>query len=77
MKIKKIIEHLRTKPEEEKRHILHLLTLFFSIIIILLWVLSLSKSFSSKEAKINTQINLEPVSQFTDDLSEEIKIFSR
>lgn len=77
MKIKKIIDHLRTKPEEEKRHILHLLTLFFSIIIILLWVLSLSKSFSSKEVNMNTQINLEPVSEFTDDLSQEIKIFSR
>jgi hypothetical protein len=44
--MKKIIHNLRQKPEHVRRHILHLVTIICAIILIFLWIYSLSSNLS-------------------------------
>jgi hypothetical protein len=66
--MKKIIHKLRNKPEEERRHILHITTFILAILIILLWTFSLGKSVASKETKIKIQQDLKPFSALKENL---------
>jgi hypothetical protein len=56
--MKKFIHHIRRQPEEIKRHILHILTIVFGIILLLLWIYSLGVNLTSPDtqAKINNDI---------------------
>ena len=49
--MKKIIKHLREQPEEKRRHILHILTFFGALIMLVLWSFSLGKNLNNKEVK--------------------------
>lgn len=66
--MRKIIHKLRQKPEEERRHILHILIIIAAIIMIILWSYSLGKSFSSPETKIKVKEDLKPFSVLKDSL---------
>ena len=63
--MRKIINHLRSKPEEVRRHILHLITLGFAVILIALWVYSLGTTLS-KDNK--TSETLKPFSALKDNI---------
>lgn len=57
--MRKIIHHLRSKPEHERRDILHTLTVFFALILITVWIYSLGQNFlnSNIEKKIGQDLN--------------------
>ena len=60
--MKKFIHHIRRQPEGVRRHILHVITVAFAIILFLLWVVSLSRSFTKEENRAAVRENLAPFS---------------
>jgi len=68
--MKKIIHNLRNRPEEEKRHILHILTFFAGIIMLILWSFSLGKTLGNPETKTKLQEDLQPFSVLKENLVE-------
>lgn len=67
--MKKIIYHLRRQPEEVRRQVLYIVMLVFIIILIFLWAMSLSKSFSNPDNNTNIKRDLEPFSKLKDDMA--------
>jgi len=73
--MKKIIHHLRNKPHEERRHILHLTVFVFSICMVFVWIYSLSTNLvSSNNASIGQ--DFEPIVEFTNTLDIDYKEFT-
>jgi hypothetical protein len=66
--MKKFIHKLRNRPEEERRHLLHIITFILALFMILLWTFSLGKSITSKETKVKIKQDLQPFSVFKDNL---------
>ena len=66
--MRKIIHHLRRQPEEVRRHILHALTIFFALVLLLLWIFSLGKSFSDPDTQAKINNDLKPFSALKDGL---------
>jgi hypothetical protein len=66
--MKKIIHKLRNRPEEERRHILHIIVFVLALFMILLWTFSLGKSIANKDTKIKIQQDLKPFSVLKDNL---------
>ncbi|OGI65372.1 hypothetical protein A3A95_00770 [Candidatus Nomurabacteria bacterium RIFCSPLOWO2_01_FULL_39_18] len=60
--MRRIIHHLRRQPEETKRHILHIVTIVFGIILFSLWVYSLGVNFSEMTAEVKENDELNPLS---------------
>ncbi len=60
--MRRIIHHIRKQPEKVKRHILHVSTAVFGVILFLLWVFSLGRNFTSPEAKQEASESLQPLS---------------
>jgi len=67
--MRKIIHKLRQKPEEERRHILHIALFLAAIILLALWIFSLGKNISSDETKIKIKQDLKPFSILKDSVS--------
>jgi len=67
--MKKIIHNLRNKPHEERRHILHITVLFFSVFLILAWVYGLSSTLVNS-SDLSIKKDLEPLSEFTLELND-------
>ena len=66
--MRKIIHHLRRQPEEVRRHILHVLTICFGVILLLLWIYSLGRSFSNPDTQAKINNDLKPFSALKDGL---------
>lgn len=66
--MKKIIHHLRKQSEETRKHILHIATVSFGIILVFLWIFTLGKSFSNPDLKIKIKQDLKPFSVLKDNL---------
>lgn len=66
--MKKIIHRLKQKPEEERRHILHIATFVIAIIMIALWAWSLGRSVSNPNTQIKVKQDLEPFSILKDSI---------
>lgn len=66
--MKKIIHHLRRQPEETRRHILRITMLILTVIIIMFWIFSLGKNFSSSETQTKIKQDLQPFSVLKDDI---------
>jgi hypothetical protein len=60
--MRKIIHHLRRQPEEIKRHILHVTTLVFGVVLVLLWIYSLGSTLTSKDNQAKVNQDLQPLS---------------
>ncbi len=60
--MKTILKKLRGQPEEVRIQILHILTLASAVVLILLWVVSLSKTITSKDTEEALQKDLQPFS---------------
>jgi len=74
--MKKLIHKLRQKPEEERRHILHIVTIIAAIVMIILWTYSLGKSLASPENKIKIKQDLKPFSVLKDNIVDGYKNIS-
>jgi uncharacterized membrane protein YvbJ len=68
--MKKIIHYLRKQPEEVRRHILHILIFAVAIIMVLLWVFSLGKSFADPDTQVKLKQDLQPFSVLKDSIVE-------
>lgn len=60
--MRKLFHHVRRQPEEVRRHILHITTIAFAIILFLLWVLSLGRTLTSKSERAETEEKASPLS---------------
>ena len=60
--MKKIIYNMRQQPEEVRRHILHMTTAVFAVILFLLWVVSLGRNFGAEEKRAEIKDSIEPFS---------------
>jgi hypothetical protein len=74
--MRKTIHRLRQKPEEERRHILHISIVIAAIIMIALWVFSLGKSLTAPETKQKVKQDLQPFSVLKNNLSDGYKSVS-
>ena len=74
--MKKVINNLRNKTEEERKHISHISIFFISIVMITLWIFSLGKSLESPETKVKIKQDLQPFSVLKDNLSAGINNIS-
>jgi len=66
--MKKIIHHLRRQPEENRRHILHIIIFILAIIMVMLWVFSLGKNLANPDTKTKIKQDLEPFSVLKDNI---------
>lgn len=66
--MKKIINNLRKRPEEERRHILHILTFGCAIILIMFWIYSLGRTITSDDTKIKIKEDLQPFTVLKDSI---------
>lgn len=66
--MKKIIHHIRRQPERVRRHILHVATVVFAVILVLLWVYSLGTSLTNPETQKRVNRDLQPFSALKDGL---------
>ncbi|MCE9549383.1 hypothetical protein K8Q98_03250 [Candidatus Nomurabacteria bacterium] len=60
--MKKIIHHVRKQPEEVKRHILHLVTFFFGVVLVMFWFYSMGTTFTNSEVEQKAERELQPFS---------------
>ncbi len=67
-KVRKIVHHLRRQPDDVKKGILNLLTLFFGIILIVIWAYTLGKDLRSPETISNFKSDLEPFADLKNDI---------
>lgn len=67
--MKKIIHNLRSRPEEDRRHILHITILCFSICLIFVWIYSLSSSLE-KNSDLSLKKDFEPLTSLTANLND-------
>jgi hypothetical protein len=64
--MRKIVHKLRQKPEDEKRHILHITVFILALVLVLFWVLSLGRTVASPETKTKIKQDLKPFSILKD-----------
>lgn len=60
--MRNIILNLRNKPESVRRHILHILTVAFGVVLLFLWVYSLGTSLTDKSTQAKISNDLKPLS---------------
>ena len=74
--MKKLIRRLRNRPEEERRHLLHLSIIILAIILIFFWVLSLGRNLANKNTKGEMKQNLQSFSDLKNNLVDKYKNIS-
>lgn len=60
--MKRIIHHLRNKPEHVRKDILHIATIVCVIIMIILWSFSLGINLNNPDTKVKINNDLQPFS---------------
>ena len=66
--MKKIIHHIRKQPEHVKRHILHVLTMAFAVVLVLLWIYSLGTDLANSNIQVKIKRDLKPFSVLKDNI---------
>ena len=64
-----LIHKIRRQPEEIRRHVLHLFTLIFAIILVFLWVYSLGSSLTNPNTQTGISQDLKPFSALKDNMT--------
>lgn len=64
-KMKRIINHLRQKPEEERKHIARLITIFGAVLLVVFWAFTLRTNFKNSDLKTQIKDDLEPFGELT------------
>ncbi len=67
--MEKIINDLRSKPEEERRNLLHFVTIIFAIVMLILWSYSLGSTFGNPETQEQLKEDIKPFQELTQSLS--------
>ena len=60
--MEKIINNIRQKPEKVRRHILHVATVFFAVILLFLWIYTLGKNLNNPDTQAKISNDLKPFS---------------
>jgi len=60
--MRKIIHHIRKQPEEVKRHILHITTGVFAVVLSLLWIYSLGTTLTNDDNQAKVNQDMQPLS---------------
>ena len=60
--MRNIIHHIRKQPEEVRRHILHILTAMFAVVLFFLWVYSLGTNLTNTSTQAKIDQDLKPFS---------------
>jgi len=66
--MKKIIHNIRKQSEENKRHILHILTFMMAIVLVFLWIYSLGTNLTSSDTRAKMEQDLKPFSAVKDNI---------
>ena len=66
--MKDIINHIRKQPEHIRRHILHVSTLAFAVILALLWIYSLGANLTNANTPAKIGEDLKPFSALKDNI---------
>ena len=66
--MRRIIHHLRNKPEQTRRDILHLATVAFAVILVTLWFYSLGENFLNSDTQRKIEQDLKPFSVLKDNI---------
>ena len=69
-KVHKIVHKLRSKPDEEKKRLLHIFTFVGAVILIILWSWSFGTSISNPDTKVKIKQDLKPFSVLKDNMVE-------
>ncbi len=64
----KIIHHLRRLPERQKRNILHISTLIFAVLLLMIWVYGLGQNFSDTDTQIKMKESLKPFNSLKENI---------
>lgn len=60
--MKKIIHNIRRQPEEVRRHILHVLTAIFAVILLFTWFYSLGTNLTNPDTQAKIKNDIKPFS---------------
>lgn len=74
--MRKIIHHLRSKPEHVRRHILHVLTIVAGFLLVSVWVYTLSVQFNDPDTQAKLANDVKPFSALKDNLVGGYQSFS-
>ncbi len=66
--MKKIVENLKGQSVEHRKNVMHLITFFCAIVLIILWVFSLGKNLSNEDTKENIKNDLQPINALKDNI---------
>jgi hypothetical protein len=66
--MKKIIQNIRRQPEQVRMHLLHILTVGFAVVLVLLWIYSLGSSLTNGDTQAKIDQNLQPFSALKDNM---------
>jgi uncharacterized membrane protein YvbJ len=66
--MKKIIHNLRQQSEQNKRHLLHITTIIFGVILIFIWSYSLNVNLNNEENTEKIKNDLKPFNTLKDNV---------
>ncbi len=66
--MRKIVHHLRGQPEKVRRHILHVSTVVFAVILLFLWIYSLGISLTNPDTQAKISNDLKPFTALKNNL---------
>lgn len=69
-RIKKVVHHLRSRPEEERRHILHIFTFVGAVFMIVLWTFTLGQTLGGEDIKTQMKEDIKPFSNLKNNLTD-------
>jgi hypothetical protein len=66
--MKNVIHHIRKQPEDIRRHILHVLTGVFAVILALIWIYTLGSNLTNTNTQVKIGQDLKPFSAIKDNM---------
>ena len=64
------IRKIRQQPEHVRRHILHILIVICGVILVLLWIYSLSTTLTNSDTQAKMSQDLKPFAVLKDNMTE-------
>ena len=66
--MKKLIHHLRKKPEEVRRHVLHIIIIIIAVVMVIIWAFSLGRNLTNPDTQTKIKQDLKPFSVLKDNI---------
>jgi len=67
--MRKIINHLRSQPDETKRHVVHLTTFIFTVFLVLIWIFTLGTTLGGPETQKGVAKDVAPFASLKDNVT--------